>query len=88
VASDGVTINCVIPGRIDTERLRTIDYARAKRLNQPLEIIQQQSRAGIPIGRYGRPEEFADVVTFLGSQNASYATGAMWRVDGGLISSI
>jgi 3-oxoacyl-[acyl-carrier protein] reductase len=50
--------------------------------------VASKSRATIPAGRYGRPEEFADVVTFLASERAGYVTGSRIRIDGGAIRSI
>jgi 3-oxoacyl-[acyl-carrier protein] reductase len=88
VARDGVTVNIVIPGRIDTGRIRFLDRARAEREGRALESIEAESADTIPIGRYGLPEEYADVVTFLASDRASYVTGSLVRVDGGYISSI
>lgn len=87
-ARDGVTVNIVLPGRVATARTRSIDEARAKREGRSVEEISAASASSIPIGRYGTPEEYADVVTFLASERASYITGAMIRVDGGLIASI
>lgn len=88
VAASGITVNVVLPGRIDTERVGELDTAAAKRLDRPVEQIQANSRAAIPLGRYGHPQEFADVVTFLASTRASYVTGSKIRVDGGLIKGI
>jgi len=88
VAASGVTVNVVLPGRIDTERVGELDAAAAKRLDRPVEQIQADSRAAIPLGRYGDPQEFADVVTFLASERASYVTGSKIRVDGGFIKGI
>ncbi len=86
VAPHGVTVNMVLPGRIDTDRLREGDKARAG--DGDLAQVQARSRATIPLGRYGRPEEFGAVAAFLASEQASYVTGSMVRVDGGLIRSI
>lgn len=85
VAKDGVTVNCVLPGRIHTSRVDELDAAAAKRTGSTPDAVAQASRATIPMGRYGDPQEFADVVTFLASTRASYVTGAQIRVDGGMI---
>lgn len=88
VAEDGVTVNVVVPGRIETQRVRALDEAKAKREGLPVEEVTAASTATIPARRYGRPDEYADVVVFLASERASYVNGAMIRVDGGLIPSI
>lgn len=88
VAASGITVNVVVPGRIATERVGELDVAAAKRLDCPVEQIQKESRASIPLGRYGEPQEFADVVTFIASERASYVTGSKIRVDGGFIKGI
>jgi 3-oxoacyl-[acyl-carrier protein] reductase len=88
VAAEGVTVNSVVPGRIATERVGQLDAAAAKRGNTSVEAVAEASRKTIPVGRYGRPEEFADTVAFLASERASYITGSNVRVDGGMIRSI
>lgn len=85
VAKHGVTVNMVLPGRIDTDRVRELDQGKAGRTGVSVEAVQEASRNDIPAGRYGRPEEFGAVVAFLASQQASYVTGSMLRVDGGMI---
>lgn len=88
VAGDGITVNMVLPGKIDTSRVGQLDTARAGREGKTLEEVRTQIAASLPIKRYGRPEEFASVVAFLMSEPAGYVTGQMTRVDGGMIASI
>jgi 3-oxoacyl-[acyl-carrier protein] reductase len=88
VAREGVTVNIAVPGRILTSRLRSIDEQRAKRENRTVEQVVADSTASIPIGRYGEPDEYAAMVAFLAGTPASYVTGAVIRIDGGLIASI
>ncbi len=88
VAGDGVTCNVLIPGRIDTDRVRTLDEASAQRLGCSVEEAIRRSAVEIPVGRYGTPQEFGAVAAFLASPLAAYVTGSAIRIDGGLIRSI
>jgi 3-oxoacyl-[acyl-carrier protein] reductase len=88
VASDGITVNCVAPGRIATDRVAELDQGRAKREGIDVSRVEQESRAVIPVGRYGDAAEFASVAAFLASPRASYMTGGIIRVDGGMIRSV
>jgi 3-oxoacyl-[acyl-carrier protein] reductase len=88
VARDGITANIVVPGRIATDRIRFLDEAKAKRENRPVEVVSAESTSSIPVGRYGNPEEYADTVAFLASARASYITGSVIRIDGGLIAGV
>jgi 3-oxoacyl-[acyl-carrier protein] reductase len=88
VARDGITVNVVVPGRIATDRIQFLDAEKAKREARPVDQVAAESTASIPLGRYGRPEEYAEVIAFLASAQASYVTGSTVRVDGGLIPSV
>ena len=88
VGRDGITTNIVLPGRIATDRIRFLDEQKALREKRSVEEVRAQSTASIPLGRYGDPQEYADTVCFLASSCASYLTGSVIRVDGGLIASV
>lgn len=88
VARDGITANIVLPGRVATDRITFLDEQKAKREGRTVEEVAAESNAAIPMGRYGDPSEYGDVVAFLASTRASYLTGSVIRVDGGLIASI
>lgn len=79
VARDGVTVNLVLPGRIDTDRVRALDAASSD------PDAAEHSAAQIPAGRYGSPAEFGAVAAFLCGAPASYVTGTAVRVDGGAV---
>jgi len=85
VAPDGVTVNICAPGRIHTARVDQIDQAASEKQDKDIEAIRAASRATIPMGRYGEVAEFADTAVYLLSANASYITGSVIRVDGGMI---
>lgn len=87
VAQDGVTVNMVLPGRIDTDRVAALDRSAAERTGRSLEEARAASEATIPTGRYGTPEEFASAVVYLASEAAAYVTGVQLRCDGGLVRS-
>lgn len=87
-AGDGVTFNMLLPGRIDTDRLKELDAANAKRSGKSLEEVAKAAQGQIPVGRYGVVEEFAAAAAFLVSARASYINGSMVRCDGGAIKSV
>jgi len=80
VAADGVTLNSVLPGRIDTDRIIELTGSR--------EAAEEFARAEVPARRMGTVEEFAAVATFLCSARASYVTGETVVVDGGMTRSV
>jgi 3-oxoacyl-[acyl-carrier protein] reductase len=79
-----ITVNSVLPGYTDTDRLVSLRRARAEREKRPEEELLANQTKDIPLGRLGQPEEFAAVVTFLASVRASYINGVALLVDGGL----
>ena len=85
---DNILINNVCPGRIDTDRAKNLNKARAERVGRPVEEINKEMAAEVPLGRYGTAEETADLIVFLGSDRASYITGTTIQIDGGLVRGI
>ncbi len=85
VAPDGITVNLLMPGQIDTDRLRSLHAATAERMSIPPEAFRAKAVEAVPIGRIGEPAEFAAVAAFLVSARASYVTGQEIAVDGGML---
>lgn len=79
----GVRVLCFAPGRIGTERVAALDRSQAQASGRPVSEVAARSAATIPVGRYGRPDEFAQVVAFYCTSAASYVTGVTVVVDGG-----
>jgi 3-oxoacyl-[acyl-carrier protein] reductase len=88
VAAEGITVNTVVPGRIDTARIAILDSKAAERQGVDPATARRRSESGLPMQRYGIPEEFAAVAAFLCSARASYVSGSQVRVDGGSISAL
>jgi len=88
LASERIRVNHIVPGRIATDRVRELDEGNAKKGGISVEEQQKRAAAAIPLGRYGRPEDFGRAAAFLLSDAASYVTGATLQVDGGMIRSV
>ena len=85
LAPDRIRVNTLIPGRIATDRLRSLDEINAKKAGVSVEEQSRRSAGTVALQRYGEPAEFGRVGAFLLSDAASYITGAAVQVDGGLI---
>ncbi len=88
LAPDGILINTLGPGRIGTGRVQQMDGARAESLGVTVEEVRSRTESQIPLGRYGTPEEFARVATFLASPANTYVTGQAFLVDGGMVKAL
>ncbi|HUX24591.1 MAG TPA: SDR family oxidoreductase [Burkholderiales bacterium] len=78
-----VTINNLLPGSFDTDRIRTTLAAQAKASGVDIEVIRKERMAKCPAGRFGDPAEFGDACAYLCSAQASYVTGQNFLIDGG-----
>ncbi|HUH94268.1 MAG TPA: SDR family oxidoreductase [Casimicrobiaceae bacterium] len=83
VARHGVTINNLLPGAFDTDRLRANIAGRAKAAGKPVEEFVRQAAAAVPAGRFGTPAEFGALCAYVCSVHASYLTGQNLLLDGG-----
>lgn len=85
VAAEGITVNTILPGFMNTDRVVELAEATAAREGVSVEAVQSRTRNQIPMGRIGEPRELASLATFLASEQASYITGQSIAVDGGWI---
>jgi len=87
-AADNILVCSVAPGLIYTQRVEAYVEATSKRTGKSREEILDERRSCVPLKRFGQPEEFGDVVAFLASERASYVSGSLIRVDGGMVSAL
>ena len=87
IAADNITINNTLTGYFDTERIAQLNAEKAKKMNVPIEKVREAMEAQVPMQRIGQPEEYANLVCFLASEQASYITGTNIPIDGGLLKS-
>jgi len=83
-----IRINGIAPGRVATDRIASLDTARAQRDGVTIDEIRRRTIARVPLGRYGEPAEIGRVAAFLLSPAASYVTAQIVGVDGGMIRSL
>ena len=87
-AADGIRVNQLIPGRIETDRVIYFDEFNAEQRGVSVDEIREEGFSTIPLHRYGTAEEYAAAAVFLLSDAASYITGASLQVDGGVLRGI
>jgi 3-oxoacyl-[acyl-carrier protein] reductase len=83
LAARGITVNNVLPGATETDRLQSIIERSARTKGQPEDAIRAHMLAEIPVGRFAQPSEIANAVGFIASPAAGYITGTSIIVDGG-----
>ncbi len=88
LAQYNILVNTVGPGRIETDRIIELDSTTAEKQGVSLDDITKENMSLIPIGRYGKPEEFARVVVFLASNANTYLTGQSLVIDGGMLKAL
>jgi len=88
IAPFNITMNNTLTGYFETERIAQLNNAKAKTLGVPVEEVKKALEATVPMNRFGKPEEYASLVCFLASEQASYITGTNIPIDGGLVKSM
>ena len=88
LAPENIRVNNLMPGRIDTDRVKSLDKSNAQKLDLPVHEVKKQNEQKIPLGRYGTTEEFGKAGAFLLSPAASYITGVSLSVDGGILKTV
>lgn len=83
LAPSGITVNNVLPGATETDRLKSIIESRAEKTGKDVAEIREAMLREVPMGRFGQPEEIAAAAVFLASPAAAYITGTQITVDGG-----
>ena len=83
----GITVNSILTGYFDTERIKELNKEKSKSLNISETEVLEKMKALVPASRLGRPEEYGYLISFLSSDNAAYINGASIPIDGGLLKS-
>jgi meso-butanediol dehydrogenase/(S,S)-butanediol dehydrogenase/diacetyl reductase len=84
-AADGIRVNCVCPGFVETDMWTAVTREQSALLGLSPEDFNRQRAAQVPLGRMERPEDVANVIGFLASDRAGYMTGQAINVTGGLV---
>jgi 3-oxoacyl-[acyl-carrier protein] reductase len=88
VAREGITVNTLLPGAFETDRVLQVQRATSAQQGVSMEELTQRIARNIPVGRMGKPAEFGAFAAFLASPLAGYITGSLFRLDGGSIRSV
>jgi 3-oxoacyl-[acyl-carrier protein] reductase len=88
LAHENIRVNNLMPGRIDTDRVKSLDKINAEKSGISVSEIKLKNEATIPLGRYGNIDEFGKAGAFLLSPAASYITGVSLAVDGGIMKTV
>jgi len=87
VGKDGVTVNSILTGYFDTERIKDLNKEKSKSLNISEDEVLEKMKSLVPINRLGKTEEYGYLVSFISSDKAAYINGASIPIDGGLLKS-
>ena len=87
VGKDGITVNSILTGYFDTERIKDLNKEKSKSLNISEDKVLEKMKSLVPINRLGKTEEYGYLVSFLSSDKAAYINGASIPIDGGLLKS-
>ena len=85
LAKDNILVNAVCPGFFLTDRMKSLIEEKAKKSKRKFNKAMEEMVSQIPLGRMGNPEELANLIVFLASERASYITGSIIQVDGGVV---
>ncbi|NKI33253.1 SDR family oxidoreductase [Croceivirga thetidis] len=88
VAKQGITVNSVLTGYFDTERIAQLNAKKAEKLGVSQSEVRKTMERQVPVGRIGKPEEYGYLVSFLASDKAAYINGTNIPIDGGLLKSL
>ncbi|MFV0592241.1 MAG: SDR family oxidoreductase [Draconibacterium sp.] len=88
LAAENIRVNNLVPGRIDTDRVKSLDKNISEKSGLDIQKVKEKFEADIPLGRYGTIEEFGKAGAFLLSPAASYITGVSLAVDGGILKTV
>jgi 3-oxoacyl-[acyl-carrier protein] reductase len=88
VASDKITVNSILTGYFDTERITDLNKKKSEQMGIPVDEVRTAMENQVPMKRIGDPQEYGYLVCFLASDRASYITGTNIPIDGGLLKSL